>query len=130
MVPSTTRIRVAVGRRSTRLRSLTPSDARGAVRYRGGRAGPGENHEDEQRDHEQARADGGEIERADRGLGDQAVDDEGDAGRDQVAERATEPIVAAVATEDPEIAENTPQAAMLVWRRPPGSRSSQMLSAL
>jgi hypothetical protein len=41
---------------------------------------------------------------------------------------ATEPIVAAVATEEPEIAENTPDAAMLVWRSPPGMRSSHTFS--
>jgi hypothetical protein len=38
-------------------------------------------------------------------------------------------MVAAVATEEPEIAENTPEAAMLVCSSPPGSRSSQTLSA-
>ena len=48
----------------------------------------GEDHQNEQRDDEQARADRREVERAHRGFGDQRVDDEGDAGRDQVAERA------------------------------------------
>src|SRR5579871_2471760 len=38
-------------------------------------------------------------------------------------------MVAAVATLDPEIAENTAQAAMLVCRRPPGQRRIQTLSA-
>src|ERR1043166_9461351 len=38
-------------------------------------------------------------------------------------------MVAAVATDEPEIAENTPQAAMLVCSNPPGSRSSQTFSA-
>ncbi len=104
----------------------------------------------EQCDHQNARADGGDVEGADRGLGDQAVDDEGDARRNEVAERAagreraehhlrivgpaaekgraTDPMVAAVATEDPEMAEKMPEAAMLVCRRPPGMRFSQMFS--
>ena len=38
-------------------------------------------------------------------------------------------MVAAVATLDPEIAENTAQAAMFVCNRPPGQRRIQMLSA-
>src|SRR3954469_15907948 len=42
---------------------------------------------------------------------------------------ATEPMVAAVATEEPEIAENTAQETILVCSNPPGSRFSQTFSA-
>ena len=38
-------------------------------------------------------------------------------------------MVAAVATEEPEMAENTAQDAMLVWSSPPGIRFNQTFSA-
>ena len=42
---------------------------------------------------------------------------------------ATEPIVAAVATLDPDTAENTPHDTMLVWSSPPGMRWRKRFSA-
>ena len=42
--------------------------------------------------------------------------------------RATAPIVAAVATLEPEIAENTLHEIMLVWSSPPGTRWNHRFS--
>ena len=93
-----------------------------------------------------------EIELRDRGVGQHAVDDHVDRRRDQDAERAarrdgaeeqplgvaalldlasaTVPIVAAVATLDPEVAANIAQAAMLECISPPGSHGTHSTSAL
>ena len=48
-----------------------------------------QDHPDKQAGDEDARQQGGDVERANRGFRDQTVNDEGDPGRDQVAERAT-----------------------------------------
>ncbi len=82
-------MRIAVGARSTTVLSLSRNGMRGRVCVdRRGGARLEQDHQDEQRDHQQARPDRREIERAHRCFGDQRIDDEGDAGRNEVAERA------------------------------------------